>query len=199
MTSNFSNLLAKPVGSAPSRLKSNSKVGASNQPLRLHHWLKGQQDLARLAPVISELSALQRVLDLAHPLLSLQAISFKDDMLVIAAPSPSVAAKLRQTAPSLVLALNAASQASLETSGRKVNRIRFKPQMGYSGAKRTNRVTFDTAGRVSGAKLSHPQVQLPKNSLLVAEQMAEDCTNPKLKLVLTRIIKRQNDLIDSQT
>ena len=168
----------------------------SNQPLRLHHWLKGQPDLARLAPVMSELSVLQSVIDKAHPLLMLQAISLKDDTLVIAAPSPSVAAKLRQTAPSLVLALNAASLNSLNTSGRQINRIRFKPQMGYSGAKRTNRVINGITGATGGVPLTFPTVRLPSGSLVLAEQMALDCTNPKLKLVLTRIIKRQNALVN---
>jgi hypothetical protein len=163
----------------------------NSQPQLVGKWLGAQKDLQKLAPILAELSVYQRELDKAHPLLMLKAISLKDDLLVVAAPSPSVAAKLRQSTPSLLAAINVACEISPDTRGRKVNRIRFKPQMGfsagrsYSGNMKNNVSQSPTAGRVQYA------VALPADSIAIAQNIIEECGHDKLKLALTRLLKSQ--------
>ncbi len=162
-----------------------------NQPQILAKWINTQHDLQKLAPALAELSVFQSVIDKTYPLLMLQALSLKDEVLVISAPSPSVAAKLRQSSPSLVTAINTASQSNPMTSGRKVNRIRFKPQMGFSGKTShldpKKRLTSQTKVTKDGIA----KIQLPANSLVIAQHMIEHCDNEKLKFALTRLLERQ--------
>jgi hypothetical protein len=161
------------------------------QPQLVGKWLGAQKDLQKLAPILAELSVYQRELDKAHPLLMLKAISLKDDLLVVATPSPSVAAKLRQSTPSLLLAINVACETSPDTRGRKVNRIRFKPQMGfsskgsYSGTKKNIDPTRSADNRARYA------VALPPDSITIAESIIEHCENDQLKLALTRLLNLQ--------
>jgi hypothetical protein len=184
MASNSSDLNRSPLTYVQSKLP-------TTQPQLVGKWLGAQKDLQKLAPILAELSVYQRELDKAHPLLMLKAISLKDDLLVVATPSPSVAAKLRQSTPSLLLAINVACEASPDTRGRKVNRIRFKPQMGFS-----------SVGSYSGTKKSTNQsstadsrhryaVALPPDSIAIAESIIEHCENDRLKLALTRLLNLQ--------
>jgi Dna[CI] antecedent, DciA len=162
-----------------------------NQPQILAKWISTQHELQKLAPALAELSVFQSVIDKVYPLLMLQALSLKDEVLVVSAPSPSVAAKLRQSSPSLVAAINSASQANPHTSGRKVNRIRFKPQMGFSGKTSHREAKKGLTGRGKGAPEGSSKIQLPANSIAVAQHMIEHCDNEKLKFALTRLINRQ--------
>jgi hypothetical protein len=184
MASNSSDLNRSPLTYVQSKLP-------TTQPQLVGKWLGAQKDLQKLAPILAELSVYQRELDKAHPLLMLKAISLKDDLLVVATPSPSVAAKLRQSTPSLLLAINVACEASPDTRGRKVNRIRFKPQMGfssvgsYSGTKKSTNQSSTADSRPRYA------VALPPDSIAIAESIIEHCENDRLKLALTRLLNLQ--------
>jgi hypothetical protein len=184
MASNSSDLNRSPLTYVQSQ-------PVTTQPQLVGKWLGAQKDLQKLAPILAELSVYQRELDKAHPLLMLKAISLKDDLLVVATPSPSVAAKLRQSTPSLLLAINVACEASPDTRGRKVNRIRFKPQMGFSGM-RSYSGTKKNADSARGAD-SRPRyaVALPPDSITIAESIIEHCENDRLKLALTRLLNLQ--------
>jgi hypothetical protein len=163
----------------------------NSQPQLVGKWLGAQKDLQKLAPVLAELSVYQKELDKAHPLMMLKAISLKDDLLVVAAPSPSVAAKLRQSTPSLLAAINAACEISPVTRGRKVNRIRFKPQMGFSGGRP---YSGNPQTKSTGSTTDHrPKyaVTLPAETITVARSIIEHCDNEKLKLALTKLLKMQ--------
>jgi hypothetical protein len=163
----------------------------TTQPQLVGKWLGAQKDLQKLAPILAELSVYQRELDKAHPLLMLRAISLKDDMLVVATPSPSVAAKLRQSTPSLLLAINVACETSPDTRGRKVNRIRFKPQMGFSSKGSYSGTKKNTDPARAADNRARYAVALPPDSITIAESIIEHCENDRLKLALTRLLNLQ--------
>jgi hypothetical protein len=171
-----------------------SNSSTNSQPQHLSKWIKTQADLQKLAPLLAELAVFQTELDKAHPLLMLRAVSLKEDQLVVATPSPSVAAKLRQSAPSLLAAINAASADNPATRGRKVNRIRFKPQMGFGNPKGI----VAAKSRVLGANQRTPNassnLRIPTPGIALAQDMIEHCTNDKLKFALTRLIAAQRRL-----
>jgi hypothetical protein len=184
MASNSSDLKRSPLTYVRSQ-------PVTTQPQLVGKWLGAQKDLQKLAPILAELSVYQRELDKAHPLLMLKAISLKDDLLVVATPSPSVAAKLRQSTPSLLAAINAACEISPDTRGRKVNRIRFKPQMGFSSVRPysgTSKASGSTLATVSRHRYN---VALPADSITIAENIIEHCEHEKLKLALTRLLNLQ--------
>jgi Dna[CI] antecedent, DciA len=188
MTSNSSDLEERPKRSA-------SNVPSNSQPQIFGKWLKAQKDLQKLAPVMAELALFQKELDLAHPLLMLRAVALKDDQLIVATPSPSVAAKLRQSTPSLLAAINAACDTNQSTNVRKVNRIRFKPQMGFSA---TKGLALGKIGKMSGSNSRSrtlTNVVLPTNAIAMAEAMIEHCEHEKLKFALTRLISRHKNAV----
>lgn len=184
MASNSSDLNRSPLTYAQSQ-------PVTTQPQLVGKWLGAQKDLQKLAPILAELSVYQRELDKAHPLLMLKAVSLKDDLLVVATPSPSVAAKLRQSTPSLLAAINAACEISPDTRGRKVNRIRFKPQMGFSGIRSYSGTTKTAGTQLSTASRPRYSVALPAESIAIAENIIEHCEHATLKLALTRLLNLQ--------
>jgi hypothetical protein len=184
MASNSSDLNRSPLTYVQSQ-------PVTTQPQLVGKWLGAQKDLQKLAPILAELSVYQRELDKAHPLLMLKAISLKDDLLVVATPSPSVAAKLRQSTPSLLLAINVACEASPDTRGRKVNRIRFKPQMGFSSKGSYSGTKKNTDPARAADNRARYAVALPPDSITIAESIIEHCENDRLKLALTRLLNLQ--------
>jgi hypothetical protein len=186
MASNSSDLNRSPLTKVRSQ-------NVNTQPQLVGTWLGAQKDLQKLAPILAELSVYQRELDKAHPLLMLRAISLKDDLLVVAAPSPSVAAKLRQSTPSLLAAINVACEISPDTKGRKVNRIRFKPQMGFSAGRSHSGNSKNSLSHPSTVGRPRYSVALPANSVAIAQNIIEECGNEKLKLALTRLLKMQKE------
>jgi hypothetical protein len=184
MASNSSDLNRSPL----TKVRSHN---VNSQPQLVGKWLGAQKDLQKLAPILAELSVYQRELDKAYPLLMLKAISLKDDLLVVAAPSPSVAAKLRQSTPSLLAAINVACEISPDTRGRKVNRIRFKPQMGFSAGRSYSGNTKNNVNNATTTSQVRYAVTLPAESITIAQHIIEECGNEKLKLALTRLLKLQ--------
>jgi hypothetical protein len=184
MASNSSDLNRSPLTYVQSQ-------SVTTQPQLVGKWLGAQKDLQKLAPILAELSVYQKELDKAHPLLMLKAISFKDDVLVVTAPSPSVAAKLRQSGPSLLAAINAACELSPDTRGRKVNRIRFKPQMGFSGVRPYSGTKKSSSGDARTNERPRYAVSLPPDSIAIAKNMIEHCEHDRLKLALTRLVNLQ--------
>jgi hypothetical protein len=184
MASNSSDLNRSPL----TNMQSHS---VTTQPQLVGKWLGAQKDLQKLAPMLAELSVYQRELDQAHPLLMLKAISLKDDLLVVATPSPSVAAKLRQSTPSLLAAINAACEISPDTRGRKVNRIRFKPQMGFGGVRPYSGTTKGSSDGTATTSRPLYAVALPADSIAIAESIIEHCEHDRLKLALTRLLNLQ--------
>jgi hypothetical protein len=185
MASNSSDLKRSPLTYVRSQ-------PVTTQPQLVGKWLGAQKDLQKLAPILAELSVYQRELDKAHPLLMLRAISLKDDLLVVATPSPSVAAKLRQSTPSLLTAINAACEISPDTRGRKVNRIRFKPQMGFSSVRPYSGTSKGSATGAATTNRPRYAVALPADSIAIAESIIEHCEHDRLKLALTRLLKMQH-------
>jgi hypothetical protein len=184
MASNSSDLNRSPLTYVQSH-------SVTTQPQLVGKWLGAQKDLQKLAPILAELSVYQRELDKAHPLLMLKAISLKDDLLVVATPSPSVAAKLRQSTPSLLAAINAACEISPDTRGRKVNRIRFKPQMGFSSVRSHSGTLKGSATGTTTTNRPRYAVTLPAGSIAIAENIIEHCEHDRLKLALTRLLRMQ--------
>jgi hypothetical protein len=184
MASNSSDLNRSPLTYVQSRLP-------TTQPQLVGKWLGAQKDLQKLAPILAELSVYQKELDKAHPLLMLKAISLKDDLLVVATPSPSVAAKLRQSTPSLLAAINIACEISPDTRGHKVNRIRFKPQMGFSSVRSYSGTIKGSATSPISDKRPRYAVALPADSIAIAESIIEHCEHENLKLALTRLLNLQ--------
>jgi hypothetical protein len=184
MASNSSDLNRSPLNYVQSQ-------AVTTQPQAVGKWLGAQKDLQKLAPILAELSVYQRELDKAHPLLMLKAISLKDDLLVVIAPSPSVAAKLRQSTPSLLAAINAACEISPDTRGRKVNRIRFKPQMGFSSGRLYSGTLKNSNSSVATERRPLYTVALPADSVTIAESIIEHCEHEKLKLALTKLLNMQ--------
>jgi hypothetical protein len=184
MASNSSDLKRSPLTYA--QLKQ-----PTTQPQLVGKWLGAQKDLQKLAPILAELSVYQRELDKAHPLLMLKAISLKDDLLTVATPSPSVAAKLRQSTPSLLAAINIACEISPDTRGCKVNRIRFKPQMGFSGGRPYSGTAKGSAASITTTSRPRYAVALPADSIAIAENIIEHCEHDRLKLALTRLLNLQ--------
>jgi hypothetical protein len=184
MASNSSDLKRSPLTYVRSQ-------PVTSQPQLVGKWLGAQKDLQKLAPILAELSVFQTELDKAHPLLMLKAISLKDDLLVVATPSPSVAAKLRQSTPSLLAAINAACEISPDTRGRKVNRIRFKPQMGFSGGRPYSGTSKNSTATLPTDRRPRYKVALPAESITIAESIIQQCEHEKLKLALTRLLVLQ--------
>jgi hypothetical protein len=85
-------------------------------------WLRSEPGFAPLGEQARRLSALQDDLQLCAPTLRLSVISLVGGSLSVSAEHPAMAAKLRQTAPTLV--------AAMTHRGWKISRIRFKPQIG---------------------------------------------------------------------
>ncbi len=158
------------------------------QPQNIKVWMSQQTELQKFVPRIAELAVFQQVLNDAYPLYMLNALSLKEEVLTISAPSPTIAAKLRQSTPSLLIAIQAACDKSPFTSGRKVSRIRYKPQMGFSGNyPHSGRKALQTSKAIAHKKSLHP-VRMPNASLGKAQQLMQQCQHEKLKFALTNLL-----------
>lgn len=132
-------------------------------------WLHREPVLARLGEQADRLAALQVALDRLAPGLSLVVIACERDVLVVGAPHAAVAARLRQSTPSLV--------AALAHEGWRIERIRFKPQWRPSPQpRRDKQVTPPGAAAVAG---------------LAA--LAETVEEPRLRAALRRLARRHGD------
>ena len=83
-------------------------------------WLQAEPGFARLGEQAARLAALQADLRECVPGLALTAIALERDVLVVGAAHAAVAARIRQTGPSVV--------AALARRGWRIASIRFKPQ-----------------------------------------------------------------------
>lgn len=91
-------------------------------------WLQAEPGFARLGEQAARLAALQADLRECVPGLALTAIALERDVLVVGAAHAAVAARVRQTGPSVVAALG--------RRGWRIASIRFKPQWRPSQAPR---------------------------------------------------------------
>jgi hypothetical protein len=83
-------------------------------------WLQTEPGFARLGEHAARLAALQADLGECVPGLALTAIALERDVLVVGAAHAAVAARIRQTAPTVV--------AALARRGWRIASIKFKPQ-----------------------------------------------------------------------
>lgn len=84
-------------------------------------WLGGQSVFDDLALQAGRLIELQKLLDQCAPLKGLQIKALDQTVLVVSAPSASIAAKFRQFEPSVLR--------TFSERGWKVSRIRVRPQL----------------------------------------------------------------------
>lgn len=83
-------------------------------------WLETEPGFARLGEHAARLAALQVDLHACAPGMALAVIALERDVLVVGAAHAAVAAKVRQTTPTIV--------AALARRGWRIASIRFKPQ-----------------------------------------------------------------------
>jgi len=90
------------------------------------HWLDDDDDYRTVREAARRLLAVQRDLDALAPSLRLHVLAWRGDELWIDAPNAAMAARLRQTEPSL--------RAGLLGKGWQVSRIRSRSQPGQAVA-----------------------------------------------------------------
>ena len=92
-------------------------------------WLADSSTFRQAAAQVDTLLRIQRALADARPDLPLTVVAIQGDTLVVATPSAALAAKCRQSEPSL--------RTSLQETWPQVNRIRFRPQRSTGAARRS--------------------------------------------------------------
>lgn len=83
-------------------------------------WLQAEPAFAQVGEQSARLAAVQQALQRSLPTVALTVVAFERGQLVVGAAHAAVAAKLRQSEPSLI--------AALARNGWKVDTIRFKTQ-----------------------------------------------------------------------
>lgn len=138
-------------------------------PLPALSFLKGTD----LWSVYQRLSALEKDLQQIQPRLALKPLKLANQILVVTAGSPSVAARLRQFEPSLIEGLRA--------RGWLVGRIRFRPIAVHDEP-----------------KPPPPRIKQPVSEAVLAELETLDRTdmNPELQAALSSFVRRQKRYLE---
>jgi hypothetical protein len=129
-------------------------------------WLRTEPGFARLGEQAARLADLQADLARCVPGLALTVVALERDTLVVGAAHAAVAAKIRQSTPTVL--------AALARQGWKIERIRFKPQW-RPGPARPPRRQKDAPGAAAVASIA---------------ALAERVEDPKLKEALRRLAAR---------
>ena len=129
-------------------------------------WLQAEPGFARLGEQAARLAALQADLRECVPGLALTAIALERDVLVVGAAHAAVAARIRQTGPSVLAALG--------RRGWRIASIRFKPQWQPSQAPAAR-----TAKAAPGP-----------DAVACVDALSERVEDPRLKAALRRFAAR---------
>jgi hypothetical protein len=144
--------------------------GRRRDPLPAMSYLKGGD----LWSAYQRLSALERDLQQIQPRLALKPLKLANQILVVTAGSPAVAARLRQFEPSLVEGLRA--------RGWLVGRIRFRP------------IAVHDVPPPPPARIKEP---VSPTVLKELETLDDAGMNPELQAALSSFVRRQKSYLGS--
>jgi len=159
-----------PPMAGPYRAAGGQDVRRRRDPLPAISFLKGTD----LWSAFQRLSALEKDLRQIQPRLDLTPLKLSDQILVVTAGSPAVAARLRQFEPSLV--------AGLRARGWLVGRIRFRP------------IAVHDVPRPPPVRVKEPVSSAVLQKL---ETLEVTGMNADLKAALSSFVRRQKSYLES--